>query len=166
MQKPAIRTERTPRVTHTHSHVILPRMFCSTNEVLLSLTEKTKLLAQKCTQFRSNGGGGNGGRDGGVTTERIKAISKSINDVRDDKQLDEILKSVSMTRKWPSPNDKATATPTATTCFSSLAGSLRLKRQRRKSLTDTIQNDCCARRKAHAATISGRTTRWYVKVSI
>lgn len=141
-------------------------MFCSTNEVLLSLTEKTKLLAQKCTQFRSNGGS-NGGRDGGVTTERTKAISKSINDVRDDKQLDELLKSVSMTRKWPSSNDKATtATSNATTCFSSLAGSLRLKRQRRKSLSDTIQNDCCARRKAHAATISGRTTRWYVKVSI
>lgn len=148
-------------------------MFCSTNEVLLSLTEKTKLLAQKCTQFRSNNCG-NGGGDGGVAHARIKAISKSINDVRDDKQLDELLRSVSMTRKWPSSNDKTTpstptpttTTSTATTYFSSLVGSLRIKRHRRKSLSDTIQNECFVRRKSHAATVSGRTTRWYVKVSI
>lgn len=152
-------------------------MFCSTNEVFLNLTEKTKLFAQKCAQFRSNGPkncGDNNIHSLGHLNENnkplkcMKNISKSINDVHDnDKKLDDLLNSatISQRKKWKLSNDKMNS---ATACFCALAGSLRLKR--RRSFTDRnehIDYHKNGRRKSSSAfnTVTGNTC-WYVKVSI
>lgn len=148
-------------------------MFCSTNEVLLNLTEKTKFLAQKCAKFRSNGhtsGGANATDDvrvDGDSLSRTRVISKSIVDVHSDRQLDELLKSatISQRKKWKLLNDRMNS---ATACFCALAGSLRLRR--RRSFTDRSERDDrhpAGRRKSSSAfhTVTGNTC-WYVKVSI
>lgn len=160
-------------------------MFCSANDVLLSLTEKTKVFAQKCTRQnhlsantnrnsikKQNQHHVNDTNDSNtlrlVAVEHIKSISKSNVDVHlcagdgnGDKQYEDMLKSIS-------PR-KATANAlrgkNLVTCFNTLTGSLRLKR--RKSLSDTDPKVSASnRRKISAANIGYATTRWYVKVSI
>lgn len=144
--KPINELNQTNRKSHS---IRFTRMFYATNEVLINLTEKTKLLAQKCTQIRSNGVN---------NVEHLKSLSKSISDVRasDDKQLDELIKS----SKKCASNEKTSKIA----CFGGFAGSLRLKR--RKSLSDTEQNNCNLNRRKQINLSSTGTTRWYVKVSI
>lgn len=156
-------------------------MFCSANDVLLSLTEKTKILAQKCArqthlatnsqrvkqkpnQSQANDIDSDTIRKAAV--ERIKSLSKSNVDVHrcagdGDKHYYEMLKSISPRKT----NANALRGKNLVSCFNTLTGSLRLKR--RKSLSDTdptvsVNN----RRKISAVNIGYATTRWYVKVSI
>ena len=113
-------------------------MFCSKNDVILSISEKTKLLAQKCTQTirvhhcktPANG-------------QTLSAFSSSV-------PAQGILNGSKADGKH---ND---ISPSA--CFCGIAGSLRLK-TRRKSLSDTDQ-------RARKRSVSSSTTTWYVKVSI
>lgn len=166
-------------------------MFCSANDVLVSLTEKTKVLAQKCTQqlrtsnsnqntaksrfyqisaTATNGGSGTGmGCDAAVPLNRLKSISKSNNDMHlcdNGKQYDELYKSITPRKT----NANALRGKNLATCFHTLTGSLKLRR--RKSLPDTDTTlsiaTCGRRRKSSAANNIGyaTTTRWYVKVSI
>lgn len=162
-------------------------MFCSANDVLVSLTEKTKVLAQKCTQqlrtanhsnnhhsaksrfYYINGtDDANGVNDvSAATINRLKSISKSNNDMHEcdkDKPYDELYKSISPRKT----NANALRAKNLATCFHTLTGSLKLRR--RKSLPDThesLSNTCGRnRRKLSASNVGYATTRWYVKVSI
>lgn len=151
-------------------------MFCSANDVLLSITEKTKVLAQKCARqthsatnnqrvkLKQNQNQANDIDKAAV--ERIKSLSKSNVDVHrcagdGDKHYNEMFKSISPRKT----NANTLRGKNLVTCFNTLTGSLRLKR--RKSLSDTdptvLANN---RRKLSAANIGYATTRWYVKVSI
>lgn len=161
-------------------------MFCSANDVLVSLTEKTKVLAQKCTQQLRTSSHSNQNtaksrfyhinqsadanhiNDGTTATiNRLKSISKSNNDMHScdkDKQYDDLYKSISP-RKI---NANAVRGKNFATCFHTLTGSLKLRR--RKSLPDTHESlsKTCGRnrRKLSASNVGYATTRWYVKVSI
>lgn len=162
-------------------------MFCSANDVLVSLTEKTKVLAQKCSQqlrtansnqntaksrfYHINQTESNGCGDDASTNalNRLKSISKSNNDMHlcaKDKPYDELYKSISPRKT----NANALRGKNLVTCFHTLTGSLKLRR--RKSLPDSeiLSIATCGRnrRKSSAANNIGyaTTTRWYVKVSI
>lgn len=159
-------------------------MFCSANDVLLSLTEKTKVFAQKCTrqthsathsqrikkQHHHHVNDTDSSTVRMVAGERLKSISKSNVDVHrcagdgdgdGDKQYDDMFKSISPRKT----NVNALRGKNLVTCFSTLTGSLRLKR--RKSLSDTDPTvSANNRRKLSVANIGYATTRWYVKVSI
>lgn len=154
-------------------------MFCAANDVLLSLTEKTKVLAQKCTRQNSNGNRNTVKKQNShhvtdtdsntirsVAIEHIKSFSKSNVDVHNcagdgNKQYDEMFKSISPRKV----NANALRGKNLVTCFSTITGSLRLKR--RKSLSDTDPSVSTGnRRKLSAANIGYATTRWYVKVFI
>lgn len=162
-------------------------MFCTANDVLVSLTEKTKVLAQKCTQqLRTNNNQNtaksrfyyvhqtetNGDEVDGTTTKplkSLKSISKSNNDMRlneKGKQYDELYKSISPRKT----NVNALRGKNLVTCFHTLTGSLKLRRP--KSLPDNehLSIATCGRkrRKSSATNNIGyeTTTRWYVKVSI
>lgn len=158
-------------------------MFCTANDVLVSITEKTKVLAQKCTQQLRTSNHSNtvksrfyynnqisepiGTNDGLVAINHLKTISKSNNDMHlcdKDKPYDELYRSMSPRKT----NANALRGKNFATCFHTLTGSLKLHR-RRKSLpdTDTLSNTCGRnRRKSSVANIGYATTRWYVKVSI
>lgn len=160
------------------------RMFCSANDVLVSLTEKTKVLAQKCTQqlrttnhsnqhsaksrfYYINGSNDENSISDVSTINRLKSISKSNNDMHlydKDKQYDELYKSISPRKV----NANALRGKNLATCFHTLTGSLKFRR--RKSLPDThesLSNTCGRnRRKLSASNVGYATTRWYVKVSI
>lgn len=90
-------------------------MFCTTNEILLNITEKTKLLAQKCAQaqFRCQACKNTASNDQNIASDNDKTING-----HDSKQ----------SRCWLGTNH---ANPT---CFCSIAGSLRIKL--RKTLLD------------------------------
>lgn len=154
-------------------------MFCSANDVLLSLTEKTKNFAQKCTRQTNNRNNTIKQQNRHhvndtdtntlrmVAVEHIKSISKSNVDVHrcaggdGDKHYDEMFKTISP-RKI---NANALRGKNLVNCFNTLTGSLRLKR--RKSLSDKDPSISDSnRRKLSAANIGYATTRWYVKVSI
>lgn len=167
-------------------------MFCSANDVFVSLTEKTKVLAQKCTQQLRTSNHHNSTKsrfyhnhqstttsphsnnidDATSTTpakiNRLKSISKSNNDMHlydKDKPYDELYKSISPRKT----NANALRAKNLATCFHTLTGSLKLRR--RKSLPDaneSYSNTCGRnRRKFSISTNVGyATTRWYVKVSI
>lgn len=156
-------------------------MFCSANDVLVSLTEKTKVLAQKCTQqLRTVNSNQNtaksrfyhisttNGNDAAVPLNRLKSISKSNNDMHlcdKDKQYDELYKSITP-RKI---NANALRGKNLATCFHTLTGSLKLRRRKSLPDTETLSIATCGRRrKSSAANNIGyaTTTRWYVKVSI
>ncbi|XP_031622186.1 ral guanine nucleotide dissociation stimulator-like 1 isoform X2 [Contarinia nasturtii] len=157
-------------------------MFCSANDVLVSLTEKTKVLAQKCTQqlrtVNSNQNTvksrfyhitpateSNGDVGGNTTLNRCKSISKSNNDMHlcdKDKPYDELYKSISPRKT----NANALRGKNLATCFHTLTGSLKLRR--RKSLPDSeaLSIATCGRRRKSSATNNigyATTTRWYVK---
>lgn len=87
-------------------------MFCSTNDVLLNITEKTKLLAQKCAHIRNH---------------NCKNVSSAENTNADDKASDTANNS-KPARCWIGGDHSNPA------CFCGIAGSLRLKL--RKSLLD------------------------------
>lgn len=155
-------------------------MFCTANDVLVSLTEKTKVLAQKCTkQLRTASNGHQtvarsrfyysaapeSNDDELVDINRIKSISKSNIDMRlvdKDKQYDDLYKTI-LPRKNTA---NALRGRNLATCFHTLTGSLKLRR--RKSLPDSdTHSHTCARRKISVVNNIGyATTRWYVKVSI
>lgn len=165
-------------------------MFCSANDVLVSLTEKTKVLAQKCSQqlrtnsnqntaksrfyyvhqTESNGDGGDDVVDASTNAlKNHKSISKSNNDMRlneKGKPYDELYKSISPRKT----NANAIRGKNLVSCFHTLTGSLKLRRP--KSLPDNehLSIATCGRkrRKSSASNNIGyeTTTRWYVKVSI
>lgn len=160
-------------------------MFCTANDVLVSITEKTKVLAQKCTQQLRTANNSNqntvksrfyynnqisepiGTNDGLVAINHLKTISKSNNDMHSygkDNKYDELYKSISPRKT----NVNALRGKNFATCFHTLTGSLKLNR-RRKSLPDTesLSNTSGRnRRKSSISNIGYATTRWYVKVSI
>lgn len=157
-------------------------MFCSANDVFLSLTEKTKVLAQKCARQthsavnsqrvkqKQNHNHANDIDSYTVRNEavksNIKSLSKSNVDVHrcasdGDKHYNEMFKSISPRKT----NLNALRGKNLVTCFNTLTGSLRLKR--RKSLSDKDPSvSANNRRKLSAVNIGYATTRWYVKVSI
>lgn len=84
-------------------------MFCATNDVLLNISEKTKLLAQKCAHIRNQSAKNASGEN------QTKA--------------DEAANGQKPSRCWIGGDHSNPA------CFCGIAGSLRLKL--RKSLLDT-----------------------------
>lgn len=155
-------------------------MFYSANEVLVNLTEKTKVFAQKCAQqIRTTGQPPNAQKQqhkqqhrlgaastaDNVCAEHIKAISKSQVDVHRynaDKGNQSMFDAIA-----PRRSTANAARSKNTNLFHTLTGSLRLRR--RKSLSDTEDRaKTCARKrnKANAISLGYATTRWYVKVSI
>lgn len=167
-------------------------MFCSANDVLVSLTEKTKVLAQKCTQqlrtsshhshqnstksrfylYHHQSTPNSNDIDDATappTINRLKSISKSNNDMHlcdKDKPYDELYKSISPRK----PGANALRGKNLATCFHTLTGSLKLRR--RKSLPDAAHesySNTCGRNRRKFSTSANAgyaTTRWYVKVSI
>lgn len=92
------------------------RMFCATNDVLLNISEKTKLLAQKCAHIRNQSGKNASGENQNVSPGgQTKA--------------DEAANGTKPSRCWIGGDHSNPA------CFCGIAGSLRLKL--RKSLLDT-----------------------------
>lgn len=122
------------------------RMFCSTQDVLTNITEKTKLLAQKCAHLRANVNCKTtiGDYHGIVDDDAIIADADTI------VPPSNVLHSPDGMRKdsrcWLGNGDHSHPA-----CFCAIAGSLRLKL--RKTLFDANDD-------------GGSTTRWYVKVSI
>lgn len=162
-------------------------MFYSANEVLVNLTEKTKVFAQKCAQqirinAHQNGQSANAHKTHNKQQQQhqpatlngdshradhIKAISKSQADIRRcdaDKSAYQSMFDAIAPRKSTA---NAARSNKNTNLFHTLTGSLRLRR--RKSLSDTEQlSKTCGRKrnKSNAISLGYATTRWYVKVSI
>lgn len=156
-------------------------MFYSANEVLVNLTEKTKVFAQKCAQqIRTNNGQSPNAQKSHTKQQQQsplsgdshiadhkKAISKSQADIRRcdaDKSSYQSMFDAIAPRKSTANAARGNKN---TNLFHTLTGSLRLRR--RKSLSDTEQlSKTCGRKrnKSNAISLGYATTRWYVKVSI
>lgn len=164
-------------------------MFCSANDVLVSLTEKTKVFAQKCTQqiqrtttnnhhqhlqkqqkhqhrhhsFENNE---TTSSTDAAAIEHIKSISKSHADVYQcdgDKSSHTIFESISPRKS----NANAYLRGKNLAIFHTLTGSLRIRRRKSLSDTENASNSCGRKRnKSNALNVGYATTRWYVKVSI
>lgn len=145
-------------------------MFCPSNETLLSLTEKTKLLAQKCTQqIRAQSGLSPMKREpppaaasvitspcGGDTSPNITMLREGSHGTTGVPDGDGRPDSVSPTTVGGSLN-----------CFNARNSSFKLLQLNRKQ-----SSGCCAL-SASLSTAAGlnngvgpkeRTTKWYVKV--
>lgn len=152
-------------------------MFYSANEVLVNLTEKTKVFAQKCAQqIRSTGHQPNAQKHQPKSqtaaigrAASIRAISKSQTDVRRCVDPEKSYQSMfdAIAPRKSTANAARGCNKNATNIFHTLTGSLRLRRRKSLSDTEALSKTCGRKRnKSNAISLSYATTRWYVKVSI